>query len=340
MEDLVDVLELLGTAYFLTGVRLGLVALAVGWALRFALGRDKPPIPIGGILIAAAIVGTLARVQESVTAELPALGLMLLASLLARVFRAPLWVHPIVVLPGAIWFALATPVTELYWVRVLMMVMIPVGGFLITDFSRRHASLGLGVIFYTLAVLGAFAAVPDTEWAVALVAVSVPITFLAWPRAAVSIGTEGAYLAVAVFLWVVAHGGAARPPSIIGSVACLGLLFLEPVLIALKPSAVKLTTWFNHSAPGAVVASVPQFVVMVLCSRVAARFSTFPPAIIVVVIVYAATIVLGVYAGEKAMRADEERYDEDPEDRDDFLPGSLTDHGIESGVDRAEDPWA
>ncbi len=338
MDDLIAVLELLGTPYFLTGVRLGSVALAIGWGLRFAFGRQKPPLPIGGVLIAVAIVATLGRVEEAVPVELPALGVILLASLLARVFRAPLWVHPLVVLPGAVWFALVTPVTEMTWVRVLMMVMIPLAGFLITDFERRHQGLGLGVIFFTLAVLGAFAAVPDTEWAVALVAVTLPITFLAWPRVAVSLGIEGAYLAVAVFLWVVAQGGTPRPPSILGSVACLGLLLLEPLIIAIQPSAVKLTTWFNQNAAGAVLASMPQFLIMVICSRVAARFSVYLPAIIVIAFVYVATVVLGVFGGERAARAEEERYE--GESDTDATGGSAGDDGIDSIFGSADDPWA
>jgi hypothetical protein len=334
VDDLIAVLELLGTPYFLTGVRLGSVALAVGWGLWFAMGRRKPPLPIGGVLIAVAIVATLARVEETVPVELPALVAILVGSLFARIFRAPLWVYPLVVLPGAIWFALVTPVTDLQWVRILIIAVIPLAGFLITDFERRHGSLGLGVIFFTLAVLGVFGAVPDTEWAVAFVGVTVPITFLAWPRVAVSLGTEGAYLAVAVFLWVVAQGGTPRPPSILGSVACLGLLLLEPVIIAIQPMAVKLTTWFNQNAAGAVLASLPQFVIMVLCSRVAARFSVYLPAVIVIGVVFVGTIMLGVFGAEKAARAEEERYEQESD------PDMAGGAGIDEWLDGRDEPWA
>jgi hypothetical protein len=183
-------------------------------------------------------------------------------------------------------------------------------GFAINDFERRHAGMGLGVVFYTIAVLGMFAAVPDTEWAVALVAVAISVAFLAWPKVAASLGPEGAYVAVAVYLWVAAQGGEARPPSIIGSAACLGLLLIEPVVIALKPSAVKLTTWFNHTPAGAVLASLPQFLVMVVSSRVAARFSTFLPAIAVVAAVYLLTLVAGMWAPERLIEAEEEPDDD------------------------------
>jgi hypothetical protein len=334
VDDIRAVLELLGSAYFLTGIRLGSVALAIGWALRFALGREKPPIPIGGVLVDVAMLGTLTRVEETVPVELAAIAAILVGSFLARVLRAPLWVHPLAVLPGAIWLAFTTPVTELAWARILIAVMIPLGGFLITDFERRHGRLGLGVIFYAIAVFGAFAAVPDTEWAVALLAVVFPIAFLAWPRVAVSVGIEGAYLAVAVFVWVVAQGGGGRPPSILGSVACLGLLLLEPVIILLRPNAVKLTTWFNHNALGAVLASLPQFFIMVLCSRVAARFSSYLPAVIVIAFVYLLTILVGVIAADRAVRAEDERF----EDIDD-APATPVSDTLDPWLERSDDPW-
>ncbi len=310
MEDLFEVFDLLGSAEFTTGLRFGLIALALGWALRLATGMDRRPLPIAGILITLAMLFSLTRLEESVSAELPALGLILAGALLARIPRIPGWVQPILVLPGAVWFALETPVTTLTWVRILMMVLIPVAGFAINDFEKRHSGMGLGVIFYALAVFGLFAAVPDTEWAVGLLAVSVTVTFLAWPKVGASLGPEGAYLAVAVFLWIAAQGGAARPPSIIGSAACLGLLLLEPLVILIKPSAVKLTTWFNHTPAGAVVASLPQILVMILCSRVAARFSVYLPAVIVVAAVYLLTVGIGLWAPERIIKAGEEPVEE------------------------------
>ncbi|HSJ82175.1 MAG TPA: hypothetical protein VLA91_00010 [Acidimicrobiia bacterium] len=314
MDDLIDVWDLLGSPHFTTGLRFGLVALAIGWTLRLLLGPGRRPLPIAGILIAVAMLFSLSRVEESVIAELPALGAILAGAMLVRIPRVPTWTQPILVLPGAVWFALSTSVTMLPGIRTLLIVLIPLAGFAINDFERRHTGMGLGVVFYTIAVLGMFAAVPDTEWAVALVAVSISITFLAWPGVAASLGPEGAYLAVAVFLWVAAQGGEARPPSIVGSAACLGLLVIEPVVLAFKPTAVKLTTWFNHTPAGAVLASLPHFLVMVVCSRVAARFTTFLPAILVVIGVYALALVTGFWAPERLIEAEEE------EPADELLP--------------------
>ena len=54
-----DLLALFETGFFTTGLRLGVLALALGWALRFATGRYRPPMPIAGLLIAIATIGGL-----------------------------------------------------------------------------------------------------------------------------------------------------------------------------------------------------------------------------------------------------------------------------------------
>jgi hypothetical protein len=316
VDDVSALLDILQTPYFQTGLRVGLAALAIGWMLRLVLGKAKPPLPIAGLLVATAIMVTLSGVEGAGTAELPAVLAIFAGALVTRLPGIPSWAQPLLVVPGSIWFAGVTPVTDLTWVRVLIAVMIPLAGFLVTDFEKRHSGLGLGVTFYGIAVFGMFAAVPDTEWGVTLLAVTFPITFLAWPSVAASLGPEGAYLAIMAFLWVTAQGGMARPPSIIGSVACLGLLLLEPVVIAIKPSAVRLTTWFTHNAAGAVIAALPQFVVMILCSRVAARFDRYLPTVIIVTAVFVLVVVLAMWVPERMVS------EEEAESADPLFPGA------------------
>ena len=287
MEELVGLLD---TIYFRTGLRLGLAALVAGWILSLALGRKRPPLPIGGLLIAAAAVGGLYLVAEPLDSAFSGLGLILAGALITRIASVPRWVQPLAVLPGAIWIAAGTPVTELGWVRVLMAVLIPLGGYLIADFEMRYDRLGLGVIFFTLAAFGVFASVPDTEEALLLAALVIPVSLLAWPKVRVSLGPEGAYLAVAMFLWVVAAGGGGRPGSIVGASATLGLLLLEPLVVAFKPFAAQAMTWVTERFAAAVMASIPQLFVVVLTSRVAARFEQEWSALVVVVLVYTATV--------------------------------------------------
>ena len=291
-----DVIALLDTDYFQVGLRFGLGALALGWALALLLRKRGRHLPIAGVLISAATMATLIMLDEPVATEFGALGLILVGALVPRLARLPGWTVPLAVMPGSIWLALSTSTTELVWVRIAIAVLVPLGGYLISDFEERYENLGLGVVFYALACLGVFVAVPDTEWARVLIATAVPVTFLAWPRVVASLGTEGSYLAVAVLILVSAHGGGQRPASIVGSIACLGLLFLEPLAIYMSPSIVGITNSLRQNWAGAVIASLPQFVVVALCSRVAARFTREIPAFVVVVLVYMATLAVGFWA--------------------------------------------
>jgi hypothetical protein len=284
-----DLIGLLVTDHFVAGFRAGLIALGLGWLIVLVLrGREKP-IPLVGILIAGSTVAALYALGEAMTPELVGLGLILGGVLLARVLKAPGAIAAVAAIPGAVWLGVATTATELTWVRVAIVILVPLGGYLISDFEQRYEGVGLGAVFFALAALGVFVSVPDTEWPRALIATSVPLTLLAWPRVAMGFGREGGYLGVAVLMLAAANGGGPRPASIVGSFACLGLLLLEPVAIVINPALLKITTWFKHDWAGAIIASIPQFIVVALCSRVAARFTNEIPALAVVALVYVAT---------------------------------------------------
>lgn len=300
-----DVLALFESGYFTTGLRFGVLALALGWALRFATGRFRPPMPIAGGLIATASVAGLYVMGEPLAPAVPALATIVLGVLIVRVTHAPAWVQILAAVPGAVWMAFGNPVTELMWVRVLMAVLIPVGGFLINDFETRYERLGLGVVFYTLAALGTFAAVPDTEQALVLIAAALPVTLLAWPKVAVSLGAEGSFVAVAVLLWVAAAGGGGRPPSIAGSAACLGLLLLEPLIFRIRPGLSALVNRVRQNWLGAIVASLPQLALVLICSRIAARFSVMLPALAIILVGYLLTLWFLVFLGSRTPEASE-----------------------------------
>lgn len=301
-----DLTQLLDTEFFQVGLRFGVLALLVGGILVLVLRTRVPILPIGGLLVGAAVSASMVVLDEGFVREILGLGLIVGGAALARALKGPAWVIPASVIPGAAWIAATTSATNLVWVRVAIVVLVPVCGYLITDFEMRYRRMGLGVIFYGLAALGVFVAVPDTEWARVLIAGAVPVVFLAWPRVGISLGTEGAYVAIAVLILVSAQGGEPRPASIVGSIACLGLLVLEPIAFAMSPSIVALTTSMRQNWAGAALASLPQFVVVALCSRVAARFTGELPAFITVVIVYIATLAVGFWA-DPARTADHQR---------------------------------
>jgi len=290
-----DLIELLETSYFQVGLRFGLLALGVGWLLVW-LTRRRGVLPVAGLLIAGSTLATLAVLDDPIGTEAISVLVIVLGIVLARILRAPDLMIPLGALPGSVWLAFNTDVTELFWVRLAIAVLIPIGGYLTGDFEKRYAGMGLGVIFFALASLGVFVAVPDTEWSRTLIAVALPVTFLAWPKAVATLGVEGSYASIAVFVVVTAQGGGARPASIVGGLACLGLLLMEPLTMAFRPEVVRIIGWIKRNWAGAVLASLPQFAVVALCSRVAARFTNELPALIVVAAVYGATIAVGISA--------------------------------------------
>jgi hypothetical protein len=225
--------------------------------------------------------------------------LILIGVLAVRLTEAPRWAQIPAAVPGAVWLAVAVP-TELTWVKVLTAIVIVIGGFLANDFETRHERRGLGVIFFALATLGAFAAVPDTEQVLIITAAVLPITLLAWPKVAASLGAEGSFLAIAVLMWVIIAGGGGRPSSIIGSAACLGLLIVEPAMIAARPALARRYDGLRANWLGAVIASIPQFILVVICSRVAARLQTELPATLVVLLAYLVTFLVGWVAASGA----------------------------------------
>jgi hypothetical protein len=239
-------------------------------------------VTVGGLYTNAEVLGPL----------VPALGLILVGVLIVRLTKAPRWAQIPAAVPGAIWLATSVP-TELTWVKVLTAVLVVGGGFLANDFETRHQRMGLGVIFFALATFGAFAAVPDTEEILIITAAMLPIALLAWPKVAASLGAEGSFLAIGVLLWVVAAGGGGRPSSIIGSAACLGLLLIEPAIFAAKPALARRYQSMRANWLGAVIASIPQLILVIVCSRVAARFETELPAILVVLFAYLVTFLVG-----------------------------------------------
>jgi hypothetical protein len=292
VSDLIDLLE---TEFFQTGFRVGLAALAIGLLLTFTVRRGKQ-LPLTGLILAAGVLIALVILDQQIDDEIVAIAAIGAGVVLARLIKAPEVIVALASVPGAVWLAITTDVTDVTWVRVTMAVLIPIAGYLIVDFEARHAGLGLGVISYTLAVIGVFLAIPDTEWALVLMAVSVPLTFLAWPVPRARLGVEGAFLSVAIFIVVIAQGSGSRPASIIGSIACLGVLLIEPVLMATTPGIVKVTSWPSRDWKGALLASIPQFVIVAACSRLAARFTDVLPSMIVVIIIYAVTVFVAVSA--------------------------------------------
>jgi hypothetical protein len=102
-------------------------------------------------------------------------------------------------------------------------------------FDRRWGRLGLAPALLAVTAAGIWACVPDVEGPLVLAGAVLPMALLGrpgplagrWPGAA-GFGVAGSVAVAAVLVWVVATGGAGRAGSVVGGLACLGLLLVEP----------------------------------------------------------------------------------------------------------------
>ncbi|MGD2101271.1 MAG: hypothetical protein PVG83_03480 [Acidimicrobiia bacterium] len=291
MANLIGVVQ---SGFFLWGVALG----AVGLVLSLLMARARPevePLAMGGVVIAVAAVAAVAWAGGSSAPMWAGLMLILLGTVLAVRLGFSRAVVAVASVPGAIVLALAAS-PDPGWVRVVVIVGTPLLGYATDDFESRYADRGFGIVFFGLAAMGAFLAVPDTEWIRSLFAVCLPMSLTAWPRPRLSLGPSGIYLAMAVFLLFTAAGGIGRPASVIGGLACLGYLVLEPVAVRARPTLARLPGVMHTTPEASLLAAVPQFMLVVIASRVAARTDNPGRAAAIALIAAVAAYLLLVWA--------------------------------------------
>jgi hypothetical protein len=107
-----------------------------------------------------------------------------------------------------------------------------VAGALLADFDRRRWRDGLTLPLLAVSAAGIWATVPDVEAAVIVLGVFAAFAPLGWPllrSAPPALGRAGSLATAGVLAWTVVTGGAGRPGSIAGGLACLGVLAVEPL---------------------------------------------------------------------------------------------------------------
>ncbi len=115
------------------------------------------------------------------------------------------------------------------WITLILVLVPAIAGTTTADFDRRTARHGLGPVLMLVSIGGLYTTVPDTELALVVLGAAIPVTLLAWPRAWARLGAGGAYAAIGLYVWVATVEGAGRTGSIVGAVAVLALLVLEPI---------------------------------------------------------------------------------------------------------------
>jgi hypothetical protein len=156
--------------------------------------------------------------------------------------------------PGGVVLGASIPEVWPGWMRVAAMVMTVVGGVLGVDADRRAPRLV--PLLLAIGAVGVYLCVPDTE---------APKVAMGALVGAAAIGLEprlrhrcGVSPVVGLFVWVAAFGGLARAGSVVGGLACLGVVLLIP-----------LARWSTTNRLAIAIAVSVQIALVVFVSRVA-----------------------------------------------------------------------
>ncbi|HLT69075.1 MAG TPA: hypothetical protein VKZ72_02840 [Acidimicrobiales bacterium] len=276
---------------------------ALGTALVAAVALAlRRRVPLAGVVVAAAAVAALDRDVLPVDDQVVA-GLGLLA---AGGYLAERWsLHVLAAVPGALVLAAALP-ADPGWVRPVVVTTTVLGGAAAADLDRAagrrprrvgaglHLAPGVGPVMLAVTVAGVYLTVPDTEMATVVLGAALPAAALGWPFAWGRLGGGGVLAAVGVVAWTVALDGRGRLGSVVGGVACLGLLVLEPPLRRLGGLPVARGT------RGALVLVAVHVVLVAWCSRVAGLRSDPAPALVLALAGHAVATAALVVAARAA----------------------------------------
>ncbi|HAS11816.1 MAG TPA: hypothetical protein DCS55_15070 [Acidimicrobiaceae bacterium] len=249
------------------GLQTGVVALAVGLALhRAERGRGWTYLPVGGLVLTGSALVAMVRSDLADVRLATGVGALGLLGLLGD--RIGRW-WPAVLLPAVpvAWWLVPSPTRRSLWIEPAAVATIVVSGALLAADRRRLAS-GLAVALFPISLVGVYITVPETDWSIVALGATLPLIFLGWPVPVVSFGVGGALAASGLLAWVTVSGGDSRHGSIVGGLACLGLLVLEPVARLLAGGRSLLDRihrpWLSTS-----LAAFAHITVVILAARVA-----------------------------------------------------------------------
>jgi hypothetical protein len=231
----------------------------------------------------AAVAGVLAGLsaEDVLKAALP-IGLVLVAFGALASERRPIVVRAAALAPGGLLLVTTAAEGTPGWARVLAFVTVIAAGPAGAAFDRHSPTLTFGLL--AISALGAYATVPDTEQARALVGALLPVAVIAFASRRVP-ESSGPTLGVALVAWVALVGGVARPGSVVGAIGCLGVLALGRLP--------------RRSVPVLVVAV--HIAVVAVVSRVAGlQQSAWTAAVVVVPVMVVAAAVLA--SGERSRK--------------------------------------
>lgn len=192
--------------------------------------------------------------------------------------RVPGFIAKAVIIAGpAVALGFLTGVPQRWPSRVGLVGFVVVAWFAVT---RQDSATGLTPQLLAISTVGLFFTIPSTDEAVILLA-ALPVVVIPAVTRFIPMGYGGSAAFIGLFSWIAVVGGVARPPSIVGALAGLGVIWVEPVL-----------TYFGHFAvPGGRddwrdrrILLAAQGVTVAICSRVAGLQIRTGPAVLLAVV--------------------------------------------------------
>ncbi|MGQ0744841.1 MAG: hypothetical protein ACT4OS_11000 [Acidimicrobiales bacterium] len=215
-----------------SGLGVGAVGLGLALVAAATAGHRRQPVPLGGPVAVVAILVALGTKSGPGSAVLVGVALLGAAGWAGQSWPAARLATPVMALPGALLVS-ADPqlaqVGEAEWLPWVILGAIVVGGSLVASVDDRWGHEGLAPVLLAVTAAGVYLTVPDTERALATAAVLAVLALGSCPWPLLRLGRPGAMALTGLLCWVIAADGLARPSSIVGGLACLGLLAAEPV---------------------------------------------------------------------------------------------------------------
>jgi hypothetical protein len=222
--------ELLESARFHSGLFWGLAGVVALALVAMARRSSSPrPVPFAGVAFAAAGFMALSGRNEAPDGLLYGLGALLAAGVVADLTHLP-WIARVpLAIPGALLIAGTSEVGETSWAPTAVVAAVVVGGSLVAPFDGAWRDHGPGPLLLGISMAGVYLTVPDTERALLVFGAALPLAGLGWPVRLASLGGAGSMTAVGLLSWTAAADGFGRPSSIVGGLACVGLMVAEPL---------------------------------------------------------------------------------------------------------------
>jgi hypothetical protein len=243
-----DVENVLGDAAFWTAFVIAAAGTLVVW-LRMRRFETEPGVWF------VVLVASFAALRSDLLLPNPlvvAIVMLALGEYLARELSP--WARAVAFAPGATVLGASLPDIWPFWIRAVTAVAAVVAGVLVVEADRR--SPRSVPLLLAIGALGVYLCVPDTDAPKVLVgalfaAAAVRLVPRLRPRCVFA-------AVVGFFVWVAAFGGVGRPGSVVGGIACLGVVLLMP-----------LVRWSTSNRALVALLVVVQVALVVYVSRVA-----------------------------------------------------------------------